>query len=44
MNILHVLGSSVHPAFDSSVAPWALAIAGAVVLLEWLLARSRRRR
>jgi hypothetical protein len=30
--------------FDSSVALWALGIAGAVVLLEWLLARTGRRR
>ena len=27
--------------FDSSVALWALGIAGAVVLLEWLLGRRR---
>lgn len=30
--------------FDSSVALWALGIAGAVVLVEWLLARTGRRR
>lgn len=30
--------------FGSSVALWALGIAGAVVLVEWLLARSGRRR
>jgi hypothetical protein len=30
--------------FGSSVALWALGIAGAVVLAEWLLARAGRRR
>jgi hypothetical protein len=30
--------------FDSSVALWALGIAGAVVFAEWLLARTGRRR
>ena len=30
--------------FDSPVALWALGIAGAVVLVEWLLARTGRRR
>jgi hypothetical protein len=30
--------------FDSSVALWALGIAGAVVFIEWLLARTGRRR
>ena len=30
--------------FDSSVALWALGIAGAVVFVEWLLARGGRRR
>ena len=44
MNILHALGGSVHPPFDASAEPWALAIAGAVLLLEWLLSRGRRRR
>jgi hypothetical protein len=30
--------------FDSAVALWALGIAGAFVLAEWLLARTGRRR
>ena len=30
--------------FDSSVALWALGIAGAVVFIEWLLARAGGRR
>jgi hypothetical protein len=30
--------------FDSSVALWALGIAGVVVLVEWLLARTGRKR
>jgi hypothetical protein len=30
--------------FDSSVALWALGIAGAAVFVEWLLARAGRRR
>ena len=33
-----------HLSVESSVALWALAIAGALVLVEWLLARRGRRR
>ena len=29
---------------EAAAALWALGIAGALVLLEWVLARSRRRR
>ena len=32
------------PDFDPFVALWALAIGAALVLVEWLLARTRQRR